>query len=149
MGANRLKVQIAVSKYKCIYFLTTNVRLHSLRNHARMTYRPSVYKANVQRNSNAFYKKRLNNVIGRFWSSWRFWLFALPCLFELKYTNEELIVRYLSNIIAMHEDTCRASARWAFFIKMYIIFLRKWPIVLLDKILIPQLWSCRAVWSCI
>ncbi len=45
----------------------------------------------------------------------------------------------------------RASARWAFVVKKYIhyfFFFWKWPIVLLDKTLIPRLGSCRALWSC-
>ncbi len=45
----------------------------------------------------------------------------------------------------------RASARWAFVVKKYInfiLFFRKWQINSLDKTLIPQLGSCRALWSC-
>ncbi len=46
---------------------------------------------------------------------------------------------------------CRVSARRAFVVKNNIIFIsfRKWAIVSLDKTLIPQLGSCRALWSCI
>ncbi len=43
-------------------------------------------------------------------------------------------------------------ARWVFVVKKLCNFLfylyRKWPIVSLDKTLIPRLGSCRALWSC-
>ncbi len=39
---------------------------------------------------------------------------------------------------------CASQSRCKMSIFWYKIFLRKWPIVLLDKILIPQLWSCRS-----
>ncbi len=107
-------------------------------------YHPSVYKANVQRKSNAIYKKSKTTMSDNFEVGESY-----PTFF-----NWSTHRRRINRLWPFQRDytMCgvvhgRAGARRAFVVKKY--FFRKWPMVSLDKSLIPRLGSCRALWSCI
>ncbi len=115
-------------------------------------YRPSGYKANVQRKSNALYKNKKkgkttisdNYEVGE---DNEIEFFALPYLFELEYKEEQTTCDLFQHDYVIRDVADahrRASARWAF----VIFCFRKWPIVSLDKTLNPRLGLCRALWSC-
>ncbi len=70
--------------------------------------------------------------------------FTLPYLFEPKYSYEELTAHDLFDMNAQCVKMCLRIVKVFFF--FFFFFL--WPIVLLDKTVIPRLRSCRALWNC-
>ncbi len=73
--------------------------------------------------------------------------------FFFKYISKCVIFKTFPVFYWSAQIVLPQSHVWKFMVKMYIIFssffLRKWPMVSLDKTLIPRLGLVRTLWSCI
>ncbi len=105
-------------------------------------YRPSVYKVSVQK------KVKQCWMIMKLEEKVR-WIFrpTLPFWTEVqRWTNHAWHFQCDFEVHEVARAHCRASARWAFVVTF---LFRKWPIISIEKTIIPRLGSCRALWSCI
>ncbi len=66
--------------------------------------------------------------------------------YKLFFSDEELTVRHFQRKSHIEEQD---EHLWLKSIYIFIIYFRKWPIVMLDKTIFLQQGLCRALWSCI